>query len=122
MSQLDSSIQELLAIDGATGAAVVDISSGMALAAGGNPGFDLNVAAAGNSNVVRAKLRTMEELGFKGQIEDIMITLGSQYHLINVLNTEATSGLFVYLVLDRRSSNLALARHKLTAVARQVSL
>lgn len=122
MSQLDSSIQELLTIDGATGAAIVDISSGMALASGGNPGFDLNVAAAGNSNVVRAKLRTMQEIDLQGQIEDIMITLGSQYHLINVLNTEATTGLFVYLVLDRNSSNLALARHKLTGVARKISL
>lgn len=122
MSQLDNSIQELLTIDGATGAAIVDISSGMALAAGGNPGFDLNVAAAGNSNVVRAKLRTMQEIDLKGQIEDIMITLGTQYHLINVLNTEETSGLFVYLVLDRNSSNLALARHKLTGVARKISL
>lgn len=34
----------------------------MALASGGNPGFDLDVAAAGNSNVVRAKLRTVQEI------------------------------------------------------------
>lgn len=122
MSQLDNSIQELLTIEGATGAAIVDISSGMALASGGNPGFDLTVAAAGNSNVIRAKLRTMEEISLRGKIEDIMITLEQQYHLINVLNTEETSGLFVYLVLDRNTANLALARHKLTTVSKRVSL
>ena len=62
MSTLDESIKQLLSIEGATGAAVVDYSSGMALAQGGNPGFDLGVAAAGNSNVVSAKLRTMADL------------------------------------------------------------
>lgn len=122
MSQLDNSIQELLAIEGATGAALVDISSGMALASGGSPGFDLTVAAAGNSNVVRAKLKTMNDLGLSGNIEDIMITLSSQYHLINVLNASETSGLFVYLVLDRNTANLALARHKLNAISSRISL
>lgn len=122
MSQLDASIQQLLAIEGATGAALVDISSGMALAAGGSPGFDLTVAAAGNSNVVRAKLKTMADLDLSGNIEDIMITLSSQYHLINVLNTSETSGLFVYLVLDRNIANLALARHKLNTIAARISL
>ncbi|MFW0170134.1 hypothetical protein [Rothia sp. P4278] len=122
MSQLDASIQELLSIEGATGAALVDISSGMALASGGSPGFDLTVAAAGNSNVVRAKLKTMADLDVKGNIEDIMITLSSQYHLINVLNTSETSGLFVYLVLERNTANLALARHKLNAIASRISL
>ncbi len=122
MSSLDSSIQELLTIEGASGAALVDISSGMALASGGNPGFDLTVAAAGNSNVVRAKLKTMSDLGLDGNIEDIMITLNTQYHLVNVLNTSDTSGLFVYLVLDRNTANLALARHKLNAIASRISL
>ena len=122
MSQLDTSIQEFLSIEGATGAALVDISSGMALASGGSPGFDLTVAAAGNSNVVRAKLKTMNDLGLNGNIKDIMITLSSQYHLINVLNTSETSGLFVYLVLDRNTANLALARHKLNAISGRISL
>lgn len=122
MSQLDTSIQELLSIEGATGAALVDISSGMALASGGSPGFDLTVAAAGNSNVVRAKLKTMNDLGLNGNIEDIMITLSSQYHLINVLNASEASGLFVYLVLDRNTANLALARHKLNSVSARISL
>lgn len=122
MSQLDTSIQELLSIEGANGAALVDISSGMALAAGGNPGFDLTVAAAGNSNVVRSKLKTMNDLGLDGNIEDIMITLSSQYHLINVLNASETSGLFVYLVLDRNTANLALARHKMNTIAAKITL
>jgi uncharacterized 2Fe-2S/4Fe-4S cluster protein (DUF4445 family) len=75
VAQLDNVIADLLAIEGASGAAIVDIDSGMALAAGGTPGFDLNVAAAGNSNVVRAKLRTIQDLELKDEVEDILITL-----------------------------------------------
>ncbi|WP_256870442.1 hypothetical protein [Paenarthrobacter nitroguajacolicus] len=122
MSTLDESIKQLLAIEGATGAAVVDYSSGMALAQGGNPGFDLGVAAAGNSNVVSAKLRTMAELSVDSDIEDILITLGTQYHLINVLNSSGSRGLFVYLVLDRTYANLALARHKLKNLAKDITI
>lgn len=122
MSTLDEAIKQLLSIEGATGAAVVDYSSGMALAQGGSPGFDLGVAAAGNSNVVSAKLRTMADLGLDGDIEDILITLNGQYHLINVLNSSGSKGLFVYLVLDRTYANLALARHKLNNLAKGITI
>jgi hypothetical protein len=122
VAKLEKSISDLMAIDGATGAAVVDISSGMALASAGNPGFSLDVAAAGNSNVVRAKLKTMVDLELTETIDDILITLESQYHLINVLNEGESRGLFIYLVLNRNSANLALARHKLRAVSSAISL
>ncbi len=122
MAQLDNVIADLLAIEGASGAAIVDIDSGMALAFGGTPGFDLNVAAAGNSNVVRAKLRTIQDLEIKEEIEDILITLQNQYHLINVLRGQGNSGLFIYLALNRVTANLALARHKLRSVAASVSV
>lgn len=119
---LENNIQQLLAIDGAMGAAVIDQASGMALAQGGTPGFDLSVAAAGNSNVVRAKMSTMADIGLPGKIDDILITLDSQYHLINVLDGAQTQGLFIYLVLDRTRANLALARHKLAQVAREITV
>ena len=120
MARLDDSVADLLSVDGALGAAVVDLDSGMVLAAGGNPGFDLEIAAAGNSNVVRAKLRTMNDLGISGGLEDMLITLDKQYHLVNVLRDGGTAGLFIYFVLNRATANLALARHKLRTVANQV--
>ena len=122
MAQLDDFVKDMLSIEGATGAAIVDISSGMALAAGGNPGFDITVSAAGNSNVVRAMVKTMSDIDLAGRIEDIMTTLDRQYHLINVLASSEAAGLFVYLVLDRNSANLALARHKLRLIAQRITL
>ncbi|KAB1656688.1 hypothetical protein F8O01_09885 [Pseudoclavibacter chungangensis] len=122
MSQLDQQAQQLLSIEGATGAAVVDIASGMALATAGTPGFDLTVAAAGNANVIRAKLKTMSELGLQSTLEDIMITIDGQYHLINALSGDGKNGLFIYLVLDQRIANLALARHKVKGIAASITV
>ncbi|MER6314134.1 hypothetical protein ABT237_10230 [Streptomyces sp. NPDC001581] len=104
-------------IEGALGAALVDYGSGMALGTvGGGKDLDLTVAAAGNTDVVRAKVRTMEMLGLKDEIEDILITLGSQYHLIRLLKGRGTSGFFLYLALDKGRANLAMARHQLKSI------
>ncbi|MET8453196.1 hypothetical protein [Streptomyces sp. NPDC005209] len=124
MANVEISLKETMAgIEGALGAAVVDYTSGMALGTlGGGKGLDLNVAAAGNTDVIRAKVRTMEHLGLKGEIEDILITLESQYHLIRLIQGRMGAGLFLYLVLDKARSNLAMARHQLKRVAAELEV
>ena len=117
MANTEIALKEAMMIEGALGAALVDVNSGMALGAlGGGKDFDLAVAAAGNTDVVRAKLRVMEMLGLSGGIEDILTTLTSQYHVIRPLTAHSGQGLFLYLVLDRRRANLALARRRLNHV------
>ncbi|MFH8384392.1 hypothetical protein ACH4E7_26190 [Kitasatospora sp. NPDC018058] len=109
--------QAMTVIEGAIGAALVDYNSGMALATLDGPGgLDLSVAAAGNTDVVRAKMRTMDMLGLQDGIEDILITLSSQYHLIRPLTGRTGKGLFLYLALDKGRANLAMARHQLTKI------
>lgn len=113
-----------MTIDGATGVCLVDGESGMSLGAlGGGKHLDLEVAAAGNTEVVRAKIRTMESLRLNDQIEDILITLGKQYHIIRLLtNSRQEQGLFLYLVLDRAKSNLSMARHGLKRIESELVL
>lgn len=118
MATIKQTLDELLTIDGAMCASIVDSSSGMMLGSAG-AGVDLEVAAAGNTEVVRAKLKTMRALGLNDVIEDMLITLSKQYHLIRRLARK--EGVFIYFVLDKSKSNLALARRKLSDVEREIA-
>ena len=122
MANLNTSLATIMAIPGAVGVAVVDLESGMSLAQSGGGNLNLDVAAAGNTEVVRAKLRTMKELGLADEIDDILITLGTQYHIIRPLTGKGNAGLFFYVALDKTQSNLAMARHKVSDVAKNVQV
>jgi hypothetical protein len=114
VADLETSLKEAMTIEGALGVALVDYTSGMTLGVlGGTGELDITVAAAGNTDVVRSKMRTMEMLGLNEQIEDILITLESQYHLIRPLSGRTGKGLFLYLMLSKSRANLGLARHQL---------
>ncbi|GAB2658388.1 hypothetical protein [Nocardia goodfellowii] len=117
MSNMDIALKDMMGVDGAIGAAVVDYGSGMALGMlGSSKTLDLQIAAAGNTEVVRAKLRTIDQLGLKEDIEDMLITLGGQYHVIRPMTGRKSKGLFLYLALDRNRANLAMARHRLKGI------
>ncbi|MFN0029235.1 MAG: hypothetical protein ACKV2O_18930 [Acidimicrobiales bacterium] len=113
MASVEVALKDCMQIPGAVGVCLVDYNSGMSLGSVGGGGLDLDVAAAGNTDVVRAKLRTMDALGIKGGIEDILITLEHQYHLIRPITGKSGTGLFLYLALNKATSNLAMARRQL---------
>ncbi|HEY6328191.1 MAG TPA: hypothetical protein VI756_02560 [Blastocatellia bacterium] len=110
-SNVSGTLEGLMKLDGAMAGAVIDSKSGMALGMAGS-GLNLDVAAAGNSQVLRSKEKVMQNLGLNDRIEDILITLGKQYHLLRPL--AKNDSLFIYLVLNREKANLAMARHKLS--------
>jgi hypothetical protein len=118
MANAKESLPKLLEIDGCQGACIVDSNSGMMLGSLGGHGMDLELAAAGNTEVVRAKRKTMKSLNLQDSIEDILISLGKAYHLIRPL--ASNDALFIYLVLDKQKANLAMARLQLREVEKHL--
>ena len=118
MATIKESLEAIMTIDGAQCAAIVDSASGMMLGNVGS-GVDMEIAAAGNTEVMRAKLKTMKSLGLNDAIEDMLITLGSAYHILRPMAKQ--EGVFVYAVLDKAKANLALARRKILQVEQDLT-
>jgi len=116
---LNDSLNALMGIDGAQAVALVDYESGMLLGEAG-AGMDMEVAAAGNTEVIRAKMKTAASLNLNDSIEDILISLGKAYHIMRPVAKK--KGLFFYIVLDRTKSNLALARRKVQDVEAELTI
>lgn len=111
MGNAVSQVQRALAIEGSLGAALVDAESGMMLASAGDPALDLELAAAAATELLRAQLRSIAALRADDAVEDIMVALGKQYHLLRPLRSNRA--VFFFLALERARANLALARRLL---------
>ena len=95
-------------VGGVIAAAAVDLESGMTLAAKTNRAdFDLSVASAYNSELVKQKMKIMQALNIKASLEDMLLTLTDQLHLIKIL---PNGGGFLYVAADRGATNLAILR------------
>ncbi|RBW47763.1 hypothetical protein DS885_01545 [Psychromonas sp. B3M02] len=119
MANIEKALTQLLEINGAVAACIVDSSSGMVLGKLGDS-IDLDMAAAVNTEVVSAKKRAIQELKLDDEIDDILITLNKQYHIICPL--KSNTDLFIYLVLSKSIANLALARLKVNSVEADLTI
>ncbi|WP_433600332.1 hypothetical protein ACQPXH_00215 [Nocardia sp. CA-135953] len=129
---LNDALRDGMSVDGAIGVAIVDCDTGSTVGKqGGNSLLDLDIAGAALAEVVQAKMRAIETLQLDDAIEDILVTLGSQYHIVMPLESRPDSvsavpdrrdKLFLYLVLDRAQANLALARRHLRHIEQAVRI
>ena len=88
-------------------ASLVDLDSGMTLGSKSmRSDFDLAAASAYNSEMVKQKQKIMRALSLKTSLEDMLITLGDQIHLIKLV----TPSTFIYLAADRANTNIAIVR------------
>ena len=113
-------LDELMDIDGAVGAAVVDYENGMTLGTAGGRNIDMELAGAGNTEVVRSERNIIHDLGLEGDIEDLLISLETSYHLIRMC--ENHEDVFIYLVIDRDKGNLGLSRRSIDKIDERLEL
>ncbi|MEM7523274.1 MAG: roadblock/LC7 domain-containing protein [Pseudomonadota bacterium] len=113
-------ISGLSEINGFIGACLVDSDTGLMLSSEGGGKLDLEAAGAANTEVVKAKLAAIEALGLDDKIEDILITLGKQFHLIRPLENNPT--VFIYVALDKKGANLGMARLQVKKVESALSI
>lgn len=121
-AKLQSCLSDLLAINGALVVGLGSWKTNACIAYDGidSPAFPnakIPVAVAGNAKVIQAKMSVAQALQFNDNIQDILISLTTQWHLIRLLSTE---GLFLYFAMDRTKSNIASAHLKLLAADRIV--
>ncbi len=111
MSNAQQVVDNLMEMEGAIAAVIVDLGSGMVLAQKSIAGFDTDAAAGGTTRMVQAQLDTLRLLGKMETIDDMLITLEHEYHLIRPLfKTGGEDAMFGYLVVSTKGINLAMAR------------
>ena len=117
MPEFANAVAGVMEINGATACSIVDIESGECLARAG-VAITEHLAAAGmvNARMLRSKIRMAYDQYAEG-IEDVLVTLDRHYHLIRLIHCgNEQPRLFLYVVLGRAESNLAMARRKLAEV------
>lgn len=119
MSNVTESLERLIELAGARSAALVDSATGMVLGHAGSDS-DLEINAAANTEVVRAQLKSLGDLGSNDAIDDIIITMSTQYDIIRPLT--ANPSIFLFLAMDKNKSNMALARYKAAECEQQLQL
>lgn len=105
-------------INGFIAVSVTEVETGMSycsLTVDSN--FDPELASAYNLEVVKAKLSAIKALGLDQKINDILITLTDQIHIIDL---SEDGRYFIYLAVDAKKANLGLTRSILSKYKKDI--
>lgn len=106
-------------INGFIAVSVTEVETGMSYCSlTVKPEFDPELASAYNLEVVKAKLNALRALGLNQKINDILITLTDQIHIIDV---SEDGRYFIYLAVDSTKANLGLTRATLSKYKKDIT-
>jgi len=106
-------------VPGYIAVAVTEIKSGISYYSNSAiADFDPELASAFNLEVVKAKLNAINALGLNETIDDIMITLSSQIHIIDVADNNEY---FIYLAVDSTKANLGMTKALLNKYKKEIT-
>ncbi len=114
-------LETLGSLDGVFACAVVDSSTGLILAkqARADQPIDLDLAAATSAQLLRAHQHATRQLGLTTEVDEVMTSAGPRHHVMRTVSRHR--GLFLFAVLDKQRTNLALARYKLMEAEQNLS-
>ncbi|MDW8848545.1 hypothetical protein SD960_00470 [Flavobacterium sp. MMLR14_040] len=106
-------------IPGYIAVAVTEIKSGISyFSDSAVASFDPELASAFNLEVVKAKLNAISALGLDQGIDDIMITLTNQIHIIDI---SENNEYFIYLAVDSNKANLGMTKALLNKFKKDIT-
>lgn len=108
MSVLDESIRQILNVEGARAAAVIDAGSGMIVCSAGHLDPGIPEAAASMAEEMRA-VGSDDSQSAEGAVEEIATMSDRWCHLLEVLQLSRGEGLLLFVDVDRSMTNVALA-------------
>lgn len=108
-------LEQAVAIEGALAVALVDRRSGRCVrTAGKSASLRLGAFALSAARMLATYAEMEEQIGISFDVEDVVITLQEQYHLVRKAQNRR---LFLYAAFDRGTTNLALARAQMGQIA-----
>jgi len=114
-----SNLSRLERADGFLGAALVDLEKHACVASVDHGSMSgLEALGLGHVDLVQAKRRVIRDLELDDELEDIVISLGREYHLLRLCRSRPRY--YFFLTLDRSRANLAMARYLLSDVERDI--
>ncbi|MBL7559687.1 hypothetical protein JAO71_07710 [Olleya sp. YSTF-M6] len=117
LNQFASELKEN--VSGYLAVTVTEIKSGISYYSDSiSPDFDPELAAAFNLEVVKAKLKAIEVLNLDQSIDDILINITGQIHIIDI---SEDNKYFIYLAVDSTKSNLGMTKSLLNKYKNKLS-
>jgi hypothetical protein len=106
----DVVLEPMRNVQGFVLACLVDATTGMILGSlQDRDDMGLAPAAAGATDVIHVLSMMTGEMATKGDLEDVIVTLDSHYHLIRLLKRGPGRQLLLFVTVDRSQANLAMA-------------
>ncbi|MEQ9297458.1 MAG: hypothetical protein RIF33_02795 [Cyclobacteriaceae bacterium] len=108
-------------IQGLKAISAIEISTGLPIGSLVlDPSFDIDAASAYNAEVVKAKIKAKNAMGFEGElVEIIIIELSSQIHIIQPTPNEQY---IIYLAADKASTNIGMTRKVVKQLAGELEV
>ncbi len=116
---INNALSQLLELKGSMATSIIDWEDDIILGTENKVNFDITTASKGNGKVMRSTLKMLNDTNPESQVEDILITLTDQIHIIHIINSHPE--LCLYIILDSQKANMALARTKIGLIAKELS-